>query len=447
MHGYIEKRGKTYTIRLDLGADPATGVRKQRRISGFKTRREATAHLAELTAAAVKDELVLPKNITTAEYLRSWLGTHKNKIAFTTYRQYKNNIEVHIIPALGNVLLQKLHPMQLQDFFNTLLASGRKDSTRKHGGALSSSTVNYVYRILRCALNDAVKMRLIARNPVTDTSPPPQGHDMPVMLSPTEVLTLLKGLEGTYLYQPVYIAVHTGMRLGEILGLSWDDVDLERGVITVRRTLPLQNKTGEYQFKKPKTKESFRSFAISKMVVEYLKEVKANQEKLKQQNAAIWVDYNLVCCGEDGMPLHPPTVSSQFPKVVRKLGFDLTFHQLRDVYAGLMIQAGVHLKTISANLGHSSGSVTLDRYSGITPAVQYEAAAKIDALLDGKDSPTPQTYMLTLNVHELFLITRALENIANYCAVNTDGKFACPDGTIFDVKDIWELSKRISAQI
>lgn len=383
MRGTVEKRGKRYSIRLDLGKDPQTGKRHQKRISGFKTRREAEAELARIIAEYERGTLVLPSKMTVESFFRQWLDVHEEKLAFTTARQYRQIVEQHIIPAIGNLPLSSLTPMQIQKFLQQA-RNGRKDNKKSRGTELRPASVNYIYRVLRCALNTAVKWELIPQNPALKVEPPPSRGNDPVMLSPEEVESLLRGLEGSCLWLPAYLAVYTGMRLGEILALTWDDVDLERSLITVRRSLPMQPKPadGRYEFKEPKTKHSRRTIPLASSVVETLKKVREEQQRLKEEREEIWMDYNLVCCREDGTPLHPPTISSAFPKAARKLGYNISFHSLRDVHAGLLLQAGAPLKAISLTLGHGSGSVTMDKYIGLTPSVLRSVVEKVEELFD-----------------------------------------------------------------
>lgn len=386
LRGTIEKRGKTYSIRLDLGKDPQTGRRKQKRFSGFRSKKDAENELAKIINEYNRGEYVEPKKITVAEYLHQWLNMHRKNLAVTTAHQYEEIINLHIIPAIGDIPLQKLTALHIQEFLDRELTCGRKDNKKSHSGKLSPTSVNYTYRVLRCALNRAAAIPLIARNPIIGVEPPAPAKTKPVLMTREQVHSLLAGLKGTYLYLPSYLAVYTGMRLGEILALTWDNVDLDRGAITICRTLPQQRKTEDYYFKEPKTENSVRTIAVAPSVVRTLIEVRAEHERLATECKEVWLDYGLVCCAGDGAPLHPPTVSSAFRKAARKLGFEISFHDLRDVYAGLsLVHVGESLKTISTNLGHSSGAVTLDRYTGMLTDVQRDAAKRLDKFLSGEE--------------------------------------------------------------
>lgn len=381
MRGSIEKRGKTWSIRLTL-ADPRTGKRKQKRQSGFKTKREAQSALAKIISEYENNEYVEPNKLTVAEYLLQWFSAHRNNLAKTTAQRYEGIIEQHIIPAIGHIPLQRLSAVDIQKFLDKERKCGRKDNKKSHAGELSPASVHYTYRVLRCALNRAEALQLIPRNPITGVLPPTVRKTKPVLLPREQVLKLLRGLQGSYLYLPSYLAVYTGMRLGEVLGLSWDNVNLDNGTAVICQSLPYQTNIGEYYFKSPKTDTSIRTIALPPSVVETLLGAHAEYERLREVNAEIWTDYKLVCCKEDGMPLHPPTVSSGFRKAASKLGLKISFHDLRDIYAGLsLVYVGEGLKTISSNLGHGSGGLTLDRYTGMLDEIQIEAAKRYDQYL------------------------------------------------------------------
>lgn len=382
MRGNLEKRGKTWSIRFTY-TDPQTNERKYKRKSGYKTKRDARNALAKIISEYENNMYVETNKLTVGEYLSQWFDDHKNNIARTTAIRYKVILEQHIIPALGNTQLQKLTAAQIQRFLSKHRKSGRKDNKKSCTRELSASSVHYTYRVLRCALNRAAALQLIMYNPIVAVRPPTVHRTKPVLLPKEQVCDLLAGLKNTYLYLPAYVAVHTGLRLGEVLGLCWENVNLEAGTALICTSLPYQTKANKYYFKAPKTSTSIRTIALSSQVVNTLKKVREEHEQLKKVNAAVWADYNLVCCKEDGMPLHPPTISSAFRKAARKLGYKISFHDLRDIYAGLSIVCiGESVKTISSNLGHGSGAITLDRYTGMLNNIQKDAADRLGEFLD-----------------------------------------------------------------
>lgn len=209
---------------------------------------------------------------------------------------------------------------------------------------------------------------------------------------------MLETLEGTYLYIPTLIAVCTGMRLGEILGLRWEDVDLEQGTITVRQTSGVKRKDefaglpeeaipkkgrNESYLKPPKTKKSRRTIDIPQVLVEALRRHRLQQKKDRLACGEIYQDNGLVCCWQDGTPILLSTFSSAFSEKARKAGVDINFHGLRHSHATWLFQMGEHPKAVSERLGYSKIGITLDLYTYAIPGIQKRLASKIDELLNG----------------------------------------------------------------
>ncbi|TDA65526.1 MAG: site-specific integrase [Clostridia bacterium] len=204
-----------------------------------------------------------------------------------------------------------------------------------------------------------------------------------------QVRKLLAATEGTPLYVIVYLAVNTGLRRGELLGLKWEDVDMGVGVAYIRRVLQKVGGHG-YVFREPKTPKSRRSVALAPSVVEVLKKHRARQAEEKLLMGEDYNDLGLVLAQPDGSPINPSTLSGQFRRLAAKAGLHgLRFHDLRHTHATLTLKAGVHPKIVSERLGHSSVGITLDTYSHVLPGLQEEAARKLDEQLFGTASSRP----------------------------------------------------------
>jgi integrase len=229
-------------------------------------------------------------------------------------------------------------------------------------------------------LEQAVKLLLINRNPADYVDAPKKEKKEIVVLSEQEVKLLLDAVKDSYLYMPVFLAIYTGMRMGEILGLTWQDVDLNRGVIQVKQNL-YQRTPGEPLFKRPKTPGSRRTIDISPIVVKTLREHKKNQAKERLAWGEGYKNYNLVCCLQNGDTINPPTLSSRFRKIAQRLGLFVTFHGLRHVHAALLLKINTPPKIVSERLGHSQISITQDLYSHVMPGMQKEAARQLEELL------------------------------------------------------------------
>lgn len=392
MRGSIRKQGKeSWRITVSLGKDPVTGRYKkyQETVRGKKA--EAEARLCELITQLEKGINVNPEKLTFGEFLDRWLAAYaETNVSARTLHDYETVIRYHIKPELGHVLLAKLHPAHLRELYAKLLREGRKDGKKTAPKGLSPAYVRKVHNIIHEALGCAVKWELAYRNVADAVDPPRVTRREVVPLGEEELDRLFAAVKETYLYVPTCIAAATGLRLGEVLGLRWQDVDLARGVITVRQAQKIGRKregdsiTYCLTYDAPKTKTSRRALDIPPSLVELLKRHKLEQKKHKLAFGPAYQDNGLVCCLEDGGPIRNETFGSHFRKVAERAGLGISFHGLRHCHASWLVRMGESLKVISARLGHSGIGITADYYSHLFPDAQKEAARKIDALLADK---------------------------------------------------------------
>jgi len=381
MRGTIEKRASGYSIRCDVGVDPVTGKRIQKRQSGFATKKEADAALAKLISEVDQKRHPNASKMTVADWLNKWLDMHCSEgLSASTVRGYRMIVELHLIPSLGGVKLAKLTALQIQDYYTGTQASGRKDAKKSREGNLSPRTVAQHHRVLHRALKQAVRLGLIPSNPCDMVDPPRYEKVAPETLSDQDVPKVLETVRGTYLYIPVLIALATGARRGEILGLRWVDVDFERSTVTIRQNL-LRIKR-QFIFRQPKTAESIRAVKLPKSVINELRSHQVKQKKWRLAAGQAWSDTNLVCMHEDGSPINPDSLSSYFRAVMKDAGFQgISFHGLRHSHATILLKWDVHPKKVSERLGHSSTKLTMDTYSHVTPTMQDEVANLLDEKL------------------------------------------------------------------
>ncbi len=373
-------RGTTYSAMVRV-ADPVTGEKKLKKQT-FNSKKEADNWLTETIVAVKKGTYVEPVKTTLKDWLTDWLKSYgKQNLSPTTYTGYKIIIEKHLIPELGGIALSNLKPKHIRDYHQKALEGGRKDKKKALGKGLSPTTVSQHHRVLREALQHALELEMIYRNPADATKPPKKiKHEINFL--PVEDANMIIDLfRDSYMYMPVYLAVTLGARRAEILALRWPDVDFKNGAVNIARGLYVTKEQGLF-FKEPKNKTSRRSVAISPEVIKALKAHRKEQQKIKlESEPGVYQDNNLICCLQDGSPLHPATVSKRFQEVVTKAGFNVTFHGLRHAHASYLLQQGVHPKVVSERLGHSNISMTMDLYSHIAPTLQKEAAGKLDELL------------------------------------------------------------------
>jgi integrase len=293
-----------------------------------------------------------------------------------TLERYAQLVRTHLIPAIGPLLLCKLQPLHIQALYSEKLVSGRKDGT----GGLSPRTVVHLHRILRAALHQAVRWRLLARNPTEAVDAPRAARKEMQALTEAETAQLLASFKKSTLQMPVFIDVLTGLRRGELLALKWDDVALEAGEISVRQSLE-QTRTGLI-FKQPKTTRSRRTIALPQLAIDALRQHKAAQAAQRLKLGPAYQDHGLVFPKQDGRPWEPDRFSSAFAATVRRSSNKhIRFHDLRHTHATHLLRQGVNPKVVSERLGHSTVAFTLDVYSHVLPGMQDEAARRIDSAL------------------------------------------------------------------
>lgn len=368
MPGHLEKRHKgSWTIVIDLGRDPLTNKRK-RLVRGFKgNKREAEKELARLINEYETGQYIEPSKIKLGQYLLRWLEDYgRPNLAPTTYYSYSKIIEKHIIPVLGNIILNKLQPMHLQQYYSQKLQT------------LSNRTVLYHHRVLKEALSHAVQWQLLSRN-VADAVQAPKNKQKDIELPDLKNIDrLLNAAIEHQDYEIILCALFTGMRRGEILGLRWHDVDLKKNMIFVRNTLQRLPDKGLF-FTEPKSKKSRRQILMPQFLSNILQNHRKRQLEEKLRLGQLYQDHDLVFPRPDGTPQDPGQLSHRFKDLVDNIGLSgLRFHDLRHFHATLLLAENINPKKVQERLGHQTISLTLDVYSHLIPSMQNEIAQKLD---------------------------------------------------------------------
>ena len=385
MRGHIRPRGKNnYSIVMDLEPGP-NGERQQKWISVAKylglpkaTKKQAEIVLAEVLQKLRTQDFIQPEKVSLGEYLRYWLENYaRQSVRQTTMDNYTSLIDKHIIPELGHIQLAKLSPMHLQEFYNKKLQCGRADG--KPGG-LAPKTVRELHSLVHKALDQALKWQAVTKNVARAVSPPRKEKKEIKYWTKDEVKEFLNSIESERLFTLYHLALNTGMRRGELLGLRWVDMRMNDGYVAVRQNLVKTN--SGILMQEPKTSNSRRNISISSNTVAALKAHKKQQLQEKLAHGPDYKDNGLVFCRLNGLPLYPDGVSDQFNRLVAKAGVkSITFHDLRHTHATLLLVAGIHPKVVSERLGHYSVALTLDLYSHVIPGLDQEAARKLDEQL------------------------------------------------------------------
>ena len=336
----------------------------------FKTRREAQAWIDE-TRNQVRNGLSLTgAQATMSEYLEHWLETAKSSLRPNTHGQYCQIIRGHILPTLGKVRMKDLRPDMIQTLYNQKLA----------GGA-SGRTVQLIHAILHHALDQAVKWGLLGRNPADAVVRPKTKRSEMKVLDDTQVRSLLMAARGSRFEVLFQVAVTTGLREGELLGLKWSDLDWKTRRIQVQRQVQRQTGKG-IVFTEPKSAAGRRSVVLGTATIEKLREHFQAQQLERQTAGDLWQEHDLVFPSTVGTPLDHRNVLKVFKEFLELACLPvIRFHDLRHTAATMMLQQGVHPKVVQERLGHAEISLTLNTYSHVLPSMQEEAAEAVDSLI------------------------------------------------------------------
>lgn len=361
-----------WCAQVTVGYDPETGRPKRRTVYG-RTRQEAAEKLARIMADAQQGLLADPARETLAEYLQRWLDTvQRPRVRPNTLAQYEALIRRHIAPALGRLRVDRVSPAHLQQFYAEKLQAG-----------LSPSTVRTMHAILHKALGQAVKWGMLSRNPADHVDRPRVPRQEFKVLTPAQVQAFLAAARSDRLFALFVVAVTTGMRLGELLGLTWEDVNLNSGELHVRRQLVWVRNT-QPTLAEPKTDSGRRTIVLPPVAVAALREHRRRQLQERLLAGPAWQDrWNLVFTTPLGTPINPANLRNRtFYPLLEKAGLPrVRFHDLRHTVASLLLAAGTNVKAVQEQLGHSTARMTLDVYAHTLPGMRQQVAATLERLV------------------------------------------------------------------
>jgi integrase len=312
------------------------------------------------------------ENQTVGEYITQWLwDSAKHAVKATTYRAYESQIRNHIIPALGKVKLSRLTPARIQALYAAKLSAGMKPAS-----------VRQIHAILHNAFEQAVRFNLIPTNPASKVDPPKVRQEEITPLSAEQVNKFLDVTQNEHdRFEALYVlALTTGLRVGELLGLKWSDTDLNARRLRVSRQL--QRSQEGLIFTEPKS-ASRRTVDLAASTVEVLKRHRKRQVEETLKAGGAYKDNDLVFAGDLGEPIGPEKVTQRaFKPLLKRAGLpEIRFHDLRHTFATLLLARGVHPTYVQRALGHASVKMTLDRYSHWMPSMGRATAEAIDAAL------------------------------------------------------------------
>ena len=347
------------------------GGKPVRKVVYGSTRQEAQAKLAKLLARYHVGENIVPERMKLGQFLDWWLDTCvAPSTRPRTLESYSYIVRVHLKPALGEIELAKLGPEHVQRFITDKLKARAKPRL-----------VAYMHRVLNMALGRAVKFEYVARNVAKLVEPPRVERKRVEPLNPEEARRLTEACENHPQGALVALALGCGLRKGEILGLKWSDLDLEKGVAQVRRQVVRIKGSGLVE-QAPKSERSRRVVALPTFVVRALRAHRKRQLEVRLLAGSRWQEKGYVFTTGIGTPLDEARVSRVFRQLLRAAGLPRKrFHDLRHTAASLLLASGIHPRVVMEILGHSQFSFTMDTYSHVMPPAVREAAEKLDRLL------------------------------------------------------------------
>jgi integrase len=376
MRGNITRRGKSsWRLKFDIGTDPVTGRRQTRLVTVRGKRQDAERELTRLVREADTGTLVEPSKVTVADCMRAWLGGPTD-LAAKTLERYRQLSEQQIIPHIGAKALQKLRPVDVQDWHAVLTERGGKG-----GKPLSARTVGHAHRVLHRALGRAVTAEMVSRNVASTISPPKVEHVEVEALTAGQMAQVIAKLAGHRLLPIAALALATGLRRGELLALRWCDIDLDGAVLKVERSLE-ETKAG-LRFKVPKTRHGRRTLSLPASAIEPLRAHRKVQLELRMALGIGRPEADALVFGSpEGLPLSPDNLSRDWKRAVKALGLpEIMFHALRHSHASALIASGIDVLTVSRRLGHGTPVVTLTTYAHLFHETDTAAAQAIENAL------------------------------------------------------------------
>ena len=359
--------------RYTAGRDPETGKAIYKNVLG-KTQAEVKAKLKQAIEEAKGLDAAKVGRYTVGQWMEVWFEHYaKVKVRPSSHQTYRGYIDNHIKPNIGKIPLEKFTSLELQKLYKKLLEGGRVEriESRKQAKGLSAKTVRNLHQIIASAMKLAKEQRLILADPTEGCALPRLEHREMQTLPVEQLQSFLREAKDSGVFELYYLELATGLRRGELLGLKWEDIDLERGDLRVKRQISRIN--GEVVEAPLKTKNAYRTLPLAADTIDVLK------AQRKKTGDSPWVFPS-----PTGGPISPDSVLHMLHRVLKRAGLPrIRFHDLRHTFATLALQNGVDVKTVSGMRGHFSAEFTLDTYAHVTTASQRQAAKTMGSVISG----------------------------------------------------------------
>lgn len=369
--------------RYTVGYDPETGKQIMRSVYA-KTKREVREKLNKTLTDIQEGTYIEPTSITVGEWLDIWLKEYKVNLRQETWASYEMHIRVHLKPALGKIRLNKLTTHQIQHLYNSLIQDR----------GLSPKTVKNIHGALHGALEQAKINGYLRVNPSEGTTLPKMEKEELKVMESKDVRAFLQAIEGDEYELPLFVDLFTGLRQGELLGLTWDCVDFEKGTLLINKQHNRAKGEKEFHFSPLKNSRP-RVLTAATAVMDALREQRRRQAEWAEAAGSAWDNHeNLVFTTQTGRYINNKTLWMNFKRIVKELGMpELRFHDLRHTFSINSLQAGDDIKTVQENLGHATASFTLATYAHATLGMKRESANRMDAFIrsvqEGGENHTP----------------------------------------------------------
>lgn len=362
MAGSIYKRGNSYTVSFSNGYDQ-NGKRQRYTKGGFKTKKEAEKYLFELNQKYYNGELCFNDKMVLSDFLDYWFQNYvEPNLAKNTVSGYKTNIEKHIKPSIGHLVVSKIKPVHIQEFYSRLSAEG-----------LSATSITYIHRNLHSAFKYGKSMQMFSNDVFELVKPPRIEKPKIITLSSKQGAQLIKAIENTEIYLPVVLALTLGLRRGEVLGLQWQDFKQDYKILHIERNA--NRIKGGMEFAPLKTDSSRRTLLLSDELVNILLKEKERQNEYKEIFGNAYNPNDLICCRLSGEFITTNFLDKHFKAALIENDLPvIRFHDLRHTNATIMIENNVPIKVVSSRLGHASTNITMDTYAHLTHSMQQNCA-------------------------------------------------------------------------
>ena len=396
MAGSIEKRGKnSYRLSCLAGYNlQGKPIKKTKTVHG--TKKEAEIELAKFVADVQNGMVIEGKSLKFSEFTEIWKRDYGSKeLAPSTYKRYCRMLETRLLPYFGHFYINKIKPTDIMQFYDLLskdtqLVRKKDNDGNKTLKPLSGKTILEHHRLLRAMLHKAVYWQVIVSNPAERVQPPKAKKPKRKYYDDDQCKILLENLEQLDEEQIKYktaiiLTVFTGVRLGELMGLEWNDIDFRNGIVSVNRSSQYLADKGVFT-KVPKTESSIREVAIPDFVISLLEEYKLWYDEQKSLYGELWINSNRLFVQADGKPMHPSTISKWFVKFIGQIGLPvINFHGLRHTNATLLIAQNIDVAVVAARLGHAQITTTFNFYVHPIIAHNKKAGFALENLLLSKN--------------------------------------------------------------